>query len=209
MGENTGHNGINGINGTDERRTVTIETPVADIVRWDQEERFVVFAFEKGRFKDLDEATLRGMSRATRQAWHIARDLNAKHDPGMDGRSDDFEVLGPIGSLGGQYETEVKPGLVKRETRPDRLYKRLNDGWRVAKPEDVVQTQAFRNEGHFETKKPSDGTADQIVLVMGKDEYAKKMRKREEARAAVAGERKSELLEKAREVNPTAKLIDD
>lgn len=151
---------------------VSIETPLEELRMADEEGAFVIFETDEGRFKDLDDGTVRGLSRDTKRAYFIAQAIHENRGS-IPQSPDEFAVLGQGGPLDGQYNQPelANKGLVSRMSRKDLVYKRQQRGWKIASQQDVAHTQARLEGGHFETKDPKTGETDQVLMVMPRERY--------------------------------------
>lgn len=149
---------------------VSVDTSDEELIELDQKDAFVVFETEAGKFKSLSKEILDQLSRTTRRAYFIAENIMANN--GAIGQTPSF-VVGTGGPIDAQYDSIKlrRDDMVPRTSRRDKVYKRLQVGWKIASPSDVEYATARLEEGHFETKDPKTGETDQIVMVMPRAQY--------------------------------------
>lgn len=151
-----------------ERVFVDVDTKDEDVIRYDREGRFIIF--DTDRFKELDEGTIRNLSKVTKTAYFVSKAIRDNH--GSIAYGDDG-IIGQGGDISEQFgNVELKRNdLVYRYSRPDNRYKREQKGWKVATRDDVKFASSKIVEGHFETKDSKTGETDQILMVMPRERY--------------------------------------
>jgi hypothetical protein len=204
------------------RLFVDIDTSVEDVIRLDAEGVDLFFESDKGKFLELDETTLKGLSKMTRTRYEVSKALNMKHDPAMDGFSARL-------SVGASRNRQSEVRKILRETpmtadamrmltayaghgfkehwaRPDKMAHWMAKGYEVVKakgdgPEDPnVFTEAKVIDGHFETQGTTPNKTELVLMRAPMDVAMRNQKAADEAnarqtKAADADARRSGLSE--------------
>jgi len=147
----------------------------------------VVFLFEKGLFLEMSEMDIRSLGRDNKTRYHVAADMNARHDPEADGLSSRISFVGQrnrraetvaqFGSIPSSMSASRKltgyagHGFKLHFARPDKVEHFRDLGYDFVKagkdgnPEDPT---AFINgvavDGHFEIKSRRTGATELVAM---------------------------------------------
>ena len=175
---------------------VDIDTPVEDVLKFDSEGARITFDCDRGRFKELDEATLRRLSKFTKTVYFAMKAQNATleaENPEFAEINKRLKVEQILGSAQDRMKVRgLDPKMELRYFRPDNIQKAEDKGWVPVKASEVKTLGS--NDGHVSIK--AHGQDELIafkrpkeIRVAAEREKLERQRKAEaEARAALKRE---------------------
>lgn len=119
---------------------VSVDTPLSDVLRYDQEGAILSFDVSDGRFLSLDEETIRKLSQVNRTRYDVAADM--AEDLAEDNEDESLFLGISIGEDQGQAQARLDveglpEDMMPRWERPDRLDDRLREGYKIVKRKGV------------------------------------------------------------------------
>lgn len=179
---------------------VDIDTPVEDVLKFDSEGARITFDCDRGRFKELDEATLRRLSKFTKTVYFAMKAQNATleaENPEFAEINKRIKVEQVLGSADDRMRVKfIDPKDAEkfevRHFRPDNIQKAEDRQWTPIRASEVKTLGS--NDGHVSIK--AHGQDELIAFKRPKEirvaadrEKLERQRKAEaEARAALKAE---------------------
>lgn len=150
------------------KRFVSVESPIEEVIRLNNEGAELYFESERGKFLQLTESQVRELSNDNRVRYGVSLQLHAKSDPENDRIQQRLKILGansrrkefektvkgtlPSALATKKLQTFVGDGFHSVWTRGDKIESRLELGYEFVKPGDDVYVGVPATDGHFETK---------------------------------------------------------
>lgn len=164
--------------GVDEERLfVTKDTPIADVVSWEQEGKPIFFTED---IDPLPEDVVKEFSKLTSIKYHQALEIKermARQDPEFAGLSQRLEISQRAYASPRDiaFGNKAKPGLTAKLVREDNVGYRESQGYVLARPEHMVAPKMRQVEGHYEHG--TIGAPKEYLMVIA-DEDRKAIQKR-------------------------------
>jgi len=157
---------------------ITIDTDIGDIVKWDREEKRLLFAYEVGKFKKLSDSEVDRLSHWSKLLYTQALQMNKQRikyekNPSTPGLHVSSRLIPPSEKLEVIYTDEFLNKWHPFWGRADSHNKYLRDGYTTVRYDDGVETFA---KGLGAGEIPRIGTAheDEMVLYKIPKEEAKR-----------------------------------
>ena len=133
---------------------VDVDTSVEDVLKFDSEGARIIFDCDKGRFKELDDATIAKLSKFTKSVYFAMKAQNATleaENPEFAEINKRLKVEQILGSAQDRMKVRgLDPKMELRYFRPDNLQKAEDRGWVPVKPSEVKTLGS--NDGHVAIK---------------------------------------------------------
>jgi hypothetical protein len=174
---------------------VTADITDATMLKWDKEGFQLRFAHEKGSFKVLSDEVYKDLSLASKSAYSAIKPI-AEQEARLDREA--FKgiefVRGPIIGASAQdriHGVQLRKGLKPYFSHPGTIGKRAEQGYRIARPEDIVHTDCEKDDSGRAILRMPNGQVESILMVKDQELYDSDLAKRDAERSHL-GEKVSE-----------------